>query len=138
MIDDMYQRPSREEIAARVTREQPPAPPAPAPPAAGPLPAAHHREPGEAAANLALHLTARMRALGWDTAALAARAGLAQVTAARATRGTPVGLDVAERLATAVTGSLADMIRPYTCRTCAGKPPAGFTCMECGTGTRAG
>lgn len=130
MSRDMYPRPDRDEIARRVRAEQPPADDLDD--------VAARREPERSAvANFAVHLSARLRALGWDSAALADKTGLTKVSVTRAVNGVPVGLDIAERLALAVGGYLATMIGPYMCSTCHGEPPAGYGCLECGAETRA-
>jgi len=121
--EDMYPRPSRDAIAARVVAALPGA------------------DAGEDAAradagpvrNFAIHLSARMRALGWDQASVQERAGITAQTAARAINGTGVSLELAAQLAELTGSALAVMIGPYVCRTCQGEPPAGFGCLECGT-----
>ena len=170
IADDLYPRPTREEIAARyrapdgralcacghdqgahmaggprpcVTascgcgRWRPAAPsPQPAPPAI--VQGAVEPEPApDPLACFAVHLSARMRALGWDQARLQERAGISDRAAAKAINGTGCDLAVAGKLAAAVGGYLAAMIGPYSCGTCAGEPPAGFGCLECGAETRA-
>jgi len=127
MTNDLYQRPSREEIAARVAGDlpgagNPPADAAPTPPAEG---------VGTPVENFSAHLTARMRALGWDQAAIQERASITAQTAARAINGTGVGLELAGQLAGLVGLELAVMIGPYQCSTCGGEPPAGYACLEC-------
>jgi hypothetical protein len=97
------------------------------------------RGPREAVAlaNFAVHLNARMRALGWDQAKLMERADIkTPQIAARAINGTGCDLGLAERIAAAVGGYLATMIGPYMCSTCTGEPPAGFACLECGAESR--
>jgi hypothetical protein len=98
-----------------------------------------HREPreGVALANFAVHLNARMRALGWDQAALMGAAGISAHIAGRAMNGTGCDLALAGKLAELAGGYLATMIGPYLCSTCAGEPPKGFACLECGTEARA-
>lgn len=123
--DSLYPRPSREEIAARVAADLPGAQ---YPPAAGAPPA---YDGGTPLGNFSAHLTARMRALGWDQAAIQEKAGVTAQTAARAINGTGVGLELAGQLAGLVGLTLAVMIGPYQCSTCAGMPPAGFACLEC-------
>lgn len=135
MSAEMYPRPSREEIAARVQSQ-----PAATANADDLDDVATRREPepqGTAVANFAVHLRARMRALGWDSRTLAQKTGLTQVTVTRAAGGTATGLDIAEKLAAAVSGYLAAMIGPYLCGTCHGEPPPGFSCLECSAETRA-
>jgi hypothetical protein len=128
---DIYPRPSREEIAARVAAGDPydvavtPRDPDPEP------------GPPSAVANFAVHLSAKLRALGMDAGTLAERSGLSQITVTRAVSGTSVSLEIAEKLAVLTGGYLAAMIGPYVCGTCAGEPPAGFACLECGTEARA-
>jgi len=90
-------------------------------------------EPGDPVTRFAVHLGARMRALGWTQHDLAERAGVAQITATKAVNGTSVTLEFAGKLATLVGSDLATMIGPYICGTCNGAPPAGFGCLECGT-----
>jgi hypothetical protein len=94
-------------------------------------------EQGTAVANFAVHLSAKMRALGWDSSKLAEKSGLSQITITRAHSGTSVSLEIAEKLATLTGGYLATMIGPYQCSNCHGEPPAGYGCLECGTETRA-
>jgi hypothetical protein len=98
-----------------------------------------HREPreGVALANFAVHLNARLRALGWDAAALAEKSGFSAHITGRAVNGTAVDLGTAEKIAQLVGGYLASMIGPYMCSTCTGEPPKGFACLECGTEARA-
>jgi hypothetical protein len=120
---DLYPRPSREEIAARVGFDD--VLPAPARPETEQLP--------DPLACFAVHLTARMRALGWDQAKLQERAGIGPHVAAKAVNGTGCDLGLAGKLAAVVGGYLAAMIGPYVCGTCCGEPPAGFRCLECGT-----
>ena len=113
----MYPRPDRDQIAARVKAGQQ---------APGPEP--------DALARFARHLRGRMRALGWDQAQLQQRAGIKTPrVAAGAVNGTRCDLGLAERIAALVGSDLAAMIGPYLCSTCAGQPPAGFRCLECGT-----
>ena len=133
-MSDLYQRPSRDEIAARVRAQQPPGT------ANGDDDLADvvtRREPESAVANFAVHLSAKLRALGWDGGKLAEKSGLSQITVTRAVSGTSVSLEIAEKLAVLVGGYLATMIGPYVCGTCAGEPPKGFACLECGTEARA-
>lgn len=123
-MSGLYQRPSREEIAARVRGELPGGPPA------APAPQDH-------LANFGTCLRARMRALGWDQAAIQERAGIkTPQAAARAINGTGVDLGVAARLAALVGLDLAVMLAPYSCATCQGEPPAGYSCLECGAERR--
>lgn len=89
--------------------------------------------PGEPLACFARHLQARMRALGWDTAALTERAGVTQITITKAVNGSSVGLELAGKLAALAGLELVQMLGPYACGTCTGTPPAGFACLECGT-----
>lgn len=127
MIADLYQRPSRDEIAARVK-------------AAGDDDlddVATRTDPGpDATRNFTMHLSACMRALGWDQKQLEERTGISAHVAGRAVNGTSVTLDLAAKLAGLVGLDLAAMISPYTCHTCAGQPPAGFGCLECGAEAR--
>jgi hypothetical protein len=140
---DLYQRPTREEIAARVGV-----------PETLPTPQGHYCDSGNcevcgdgtgdepvAASNplacFSVHLSARMRALGWDQAKLQERAGIGAHVAAKAMNGTGCDLALAGRIAALVGGYLAAMIGPYVCGTCEGEPPAGFGCLECGAETRA-
>lgn len=134
-MKDPYRRPDRDEIAARVLAQQPPGSRSEdddlddvvtrREPQRGPL------------ANFATHLAAQMRALGWDQAELQKRSGLSLHILGRAMNGTAVELGTAEKLAGLVGCHLATMIGPYHCSTCHGEPPAGFSCLECGTETRA-
>jgi Helix-turn-helix len=119
-ISELYKRPSRDEIAARVRAALPGADTA-----AGPV------------QNFATHLSARMRALGWDQTILQERAGITPQVAARAINGTGVSLELAGQIAELTGLTLAVMTGPYVCRTCRAEPPAGFGCLECGAeGTR--
>jgi hypothetical protein len=119
MSADMYPRPSREQIAEQVKAAAPATP-----------------EASAALGNFAVHLAARMRALGWDQATLQEKAGISDRIAAKAMNGTGVDLGLAGKLAGIVGGYLATMIGPYLCATCAGAPPPGYACLECGTETR--
>jgi len=122
MSADLYQRPSREEIAARVN---------------GTLPGARKPEPQpDPLASFARHLKARMRALGWDQEQLEQRSGLSQRIAARAINGTYVDLETAGKIAAIVGSHLAAMLGPYKCGTCNGTPPPGYACLECGAEKR--
>lgn len=144
MSADLYPRPSREEIAAKyidtlgeraaavaqgvadddlsdvVTRREP-----------------EPQESPDPLACFSVHLSARMRALGWDQTRLQERAGISPHAAAKAINGNGCDLAVAGKIAAVVGGHLAAMIGPYICATCAGEPPQGFGCLECGTETRA-
>jgi hypothetical protein len=123
-----YEPPSRQRIAERVT---------------GHLPGTGNHEddlsdvitrrepPGDPLANFAVHLKARMRALGWDQAQLQERAEVSAHVAAKAVNGTGCDLALAGKIAALVGSGLTAMIGPYRCQTCEGKPPAGFRCMEC-------
>lgn len=121
MNDDLYPRPSRDQIAARVT---------------GSLPGAQQATPPDYVARFAQHMTARMRALGLDAAAIIERTGLSQPTVSRALNGTGVALEIASRLAADVGSALPAMLEPYVCGTCNGSPHAGFACLECGAESR--
>lgn len=130
MSADLYPRPSREEIAAKyaaddeieviVTKREP-----------------EPQESPDPLACFSVHLSARMRALGWDQTRLQERAGISPHVAAKAINGNGCDLAVAGKIAAVVGGHLATMIGAYICATCAGEPPAGFGCLECGTETRA-
>ena len=91
----------------------------------------------DAVNRFARHLRGRMRALGWDTAALAKQAGLTERITVRALNGTYADLATAEKLADLVGSSLVAMLGHYQCPTCTGEPPKGFRCLECGTEARA-
>lgn len=121
---DRFRSPSRDEIAARVMSALPGASTGTEAPVA---------PQGSPVQNFATHLQARMRALGWDQAAIQERAGITPQTAARAINGTGVSLELAGQLAGLAGLDLAVMIGPYVCSTCHGEPRAGFACMECGT-----
>lgn len=135
MSTDLYPRPSREAIAAQVGAQQPGTANGDddlddvvtrrEPQASGPL------------ANFSVHLAARMRALGWNQADLQEHAGIGAHIAAKAINGTGCDIGVGEKIAAAVGGYFATMIGPYMCATCAGEPPKGFACLECGTEARA-
>ena len=128
MTGDLYPRPSREEIAARVGFDVTLPAPAPKP---------QLLEMPDPLACFTTHLCARMRALGIDQAQLQERAGITAHIAAKAINGTGCDLALAGKLAALVGGYLAAMIGPYRCSTCEGAPPAGFSCLECGAETRA-
>jgi hypothetical protein len=91
----------------------------------------------DAVNRFARHLRGRMRALGWDAAALAKQSGLSERTVVRAVNGTYADIAAAEKLAELIGSSLAAMIGPYRCATCDGEPPKGYRCLECGTEARA-
>lgn len=130
MTADLYQRPSRDAIAAKVRGQLPGAQPSPAGTAA-------RNDPPGPAANFGAWLRARMRALGWDQATLQERAGIKTPhIAARAINGTGVDLGAAAGIAALVGLELTVMLGPYRCVTCDGQPPAGFACLECGTEAR--
>lgn len=111
----------------RVERELPPG--TPSTPASPSVPAAAT----DAISRFGRHLRGRLRALGWDAAALAERSGLSAHVTGRAVNGTSVDLATAEKIADLVGSALLAMIGPYRCGTCDGEPPAGFRCLECGT-----
>jgi hypothetical protein len=92
---------------------------------------------GDPLRNFAVHLAARMRALGWDQAVLQEKAGISAHVAAKAINGTGADLGLAGKIAELVGGQLAVMIGPYTCSTCDGTPPKGYRCLECGAEARA-
>lgn len=99
-----------------------------------PGPASTPEPQGDALTCYSRHLRGRLRALGWDQAQLMKEAALkTPQVAARAINGTGCDLGLAERIAVAVGLDLPAMLGPYLCGTCAGKPPAGFRCLECGT-----
>jgi hypothetical protein len=133
---DLYPRPSRDVIAAKVHGQLPGAGNA----ADDPDATVTRREPAhdgtDYIARFAQHMKGRMRALGWTTAVLIERSRYSQPTVNRALNGTGVALDIAAGLADAVGSSLPAMLIPYQCGTCHGEPPAGFSCLECGTERR--
>lgn len=135
-MPDLYTRPSREQIAARVNGQLPGA----ASDDDGLDDVVTRKKPqqdGDPLACFSTHLRARMRALGWDTAQLVERSGITQITITKAINGSGVSLEIAGKLAALVSSRLVEMIGPYTCGTCEGMPPSGFQCMECSTeGTR--
>lgn len=123
MTADLYQRPSREAIAAKVNGTLPGAPKA--------------APPHDPLACFSRHLQARMRALGWDQVTLQERAGIkTPQVAARAVNGTGCDLGLAGRIAALIGLDLAAMLGPYQCGTCHGDPPSGYTCLECGASKR--
>lgn len=130
MSADLYPRPSREEIAERYINDV-------ALPEAAALAPAKPEPTPDPLACFSVHLSARMRALGWDQATLQERAGIGAHIAAKAMNGTGCDLALAGRLAALVGGYLAAMIGPYVCGTCTGEPPRGFACLECGAESRA-
>lgn len=111
MSADLYQRPSREQIAARVNAAKSP----------GPLTC------------FAIHLRARMRALGWEQADLQEHAAISAHVAGRVLNGSFCDLGLAAKIAVLVGRPLTTMISAYRCGNCDGTPPPGFTCQECGT-----
>lgn len=133
-MSDLYPRPSREEIARRVAAPQPGTANDDDDPYD--VPVTPREKPGSATANFAVHLSAKMRALGLDGIALAEKSGLTKQAVSRALTGAGVSIGIAEQLAESVGGYLAHMIGPYSCGTCAGEPPKGFSCLECGSETR--
>jgi len=120
-VSELYQRPSRDQIAARVTGSLPGAQPRPEPP-----------KPPNYLERYGIHLRARMRALGIDQAALQERTGLSPHIAARAINATAADIGTAAAIAAAVGSDLLAMLAPYQCGTCKGSPYDGFTCNECG------
>jgi hypothetical protein len=80
-----------------------------------------------------VHLRAKIRALGWTPADLSEKSGLSAHVTGRALNGNGADLAVAEALAALAGGCLATMIGPYSCTTCQGEPPEGYSCLECGT-----
>lgn len=121
-MSDLYQRPSRDEIAARHAAADT---------------ARKAAEPPDHMARFAQHLAARMRALGLDQAQLQERAGIkSPQIAARAINGTGCDIVLAGKIAAALGSDLTAMLAPYTCGTCAGQPHAGFACLECGAERR--
>lgn len=92
--------------------------------------------PQDPVKNFAVHLAARMRALGWDQATLREKSGLSLHVLGRAMNGNGAELGAAHQVAGVVGSTLAVMIGPYSCGTCAGEPPAGFACLECGAEAR--
>ena len=102
-MNDLYQRPSREEIAALFGR----------------------------------HVRARLTVRGWSIEELSRRTGDQTGNLSQAIRGIKCPLAIAGRIADALGVPLAEMLVPYTCATCAGTPPKGFRCLECGAETRA-
>jgi len=145
MTDDLYPRPNRGAIAARVLASMPGAN---AEAEETPVPASHYCDSGNCSvcgdgtgdkpetpdvmARYATHLRARLRALGWTQGELEERAGVSAPTIARAVNGTNVSLDIAAKLASVVGSTLITMIGEYTCGTCQGSPYPGYRCLECG------
>jgi lambda repressor-like predicted transcriptional regulator len=119
---DICPRPSREEIAARVsavTAETGP------------------RQPeSDVVAWFSAHARAQLTVRGWSLHDLSERTGDASGNITQAINGTKCPLAIAGRIAGALGVQLAEMVVPYTCRTCCGRPPAGFACLECGTEAR--
>lgn len=129
-MTDMYTRPSRAEIAARVNGEkhetmddvfeeyrQP-----------KPEPTAH--KPLE---NFAAHVTAGLRAKGWTPQQLAEAVQCNVITVTKATNANGISMDIAAKMAAALGKTLAMAVGPYECGTCHGEPPQGFRCLECDT-----
>lgn len=129
MTADLYQRPSREEIAARVGAQLPGAGRDNPDDVVTPAPAA------DAGAAFAAHASVALRRRGWTQAGLAERAGMEKSSVSKLLAGTArrTSLVTAAAIAGALGLSLDAMIRPYDCGTCHGSAPAGFTCNECGT-----
>jgi hypothetical protein len=124
---DLYPRPDRDAIAARVHGQLPGAPPAPAP--AKP-------EAPDYVANFGANLRARLRVLGLAHTELAKRAGMSGGAASRAINGHGVHLGMAAKIAVITGGDLITMLGTYSCGTCGGQPPPGYACLECGTQKR--
>lgn len=91
------------------------------------------QDPNDALTRFARHLRGRMRVLGWDATQLQEKSGLSARTVTRAVNGTFADIATAEKIAVLIGSDLAAMVGPYQCATCAGEPPKGFRCMECGT-----
>jgi len=129
---DLYQRPSRDAIAARVNGNQRAQEAAAA--------AVTERQPAsDVVALFAVHVRARLSARGWTLSDLSGRTGDSTGNLAQAIKGSKCPLAIAGRIAGAFGVPLAEMLVPYRCRTCAGydgKPPAGCKCLECGDETR--
>lgn len=130
---DMYQRPDREAIRRQVESAQR-AQGTPSAPAAGVKP---QREASDVLGWFSAHVRAALGARGWSLGDLSARTGDATGNLSQALNGTKCPLAIAGRIADALDIPFAEMVVPYTCRTCAGKPPKGFSCLECGTEARA-
>lgn len=117
---DIYPRPSRETIAERVNAITETAPPE-----------------GDVLTWFSAHARAGLASRGWTISDLAKRTGDPAGNLSQAINGTKCPLAIAGRIAGGFGIPLAEMVVPYTCRTCHGKPPAGFACLECGTEARA-
>lgn len=130
MNGDMYPRPSRERIAEQVAASQP---------ATVTAQDVRVTQPDGVVAWFGTHVRARLAVAGWTTADLGARTGDAPGNITLAVNGTKCPLAIAGRIAGAFGVPLAEMVVPYTCRTCAGhggRPPAGTRCLECGAESR--
>lgn len=125
MSADLYQRPDRDAIAAKVHGTLPGAPKPPPPPAAP-----------DYVASFGSHLRARIRVLGLTHGEVAKRAGMSGAAASRAINGHGVHLGTAAKIAVIVGSDLLAMLQPYACGTCHGQPPPGYACLECGTQKR--
>lgn len=124
---DLYPRPNRDEIAARVNGQLPGA----ASEADDLDDVVTRTDEPDYLASFTTHLNARMRALGWPQATLGERLSITPHKAAQAINGTGVSLQLAGEIAAVVGLTLPQMLGPYVCGTCEGAPPAGFRCLEC-------
>lgn len=121
-MNDLYKRPDRAAIAARVHAEQAPAKPAPASTGTG---------PAIAAIRFGMRTATERRRRGWTLAQAAHAAGIGTMQLAAIERGAPnVRLTAAVRTAAALAISLDTLLGP--CPQCADTPPRGFTCNTCG------
>jgi lambda repressor-like predicted transcriptional regulator len=80
-----------------------------------------------------MRVHAELKARGWSSRELSRRAECSASTFTRVKQGRGIALAAAARIADALGMPLGDLIAPVTCTRCTGKPPAGFTCQECGT-----
>jgi hypothetical protein len=135
-VTDLDPRPSREEIAARVKAVTETVTSAQAT-VKGIAADVRAPQPDDVVALFGTHARARMAARRWTLEDLSRRTGDGTGNLAQAMKGTKCPLAIAGRIAAAFGTTLAEMLVPYSCGTCTGKPPAGFLCLECGTEARA-
>jgi len=149
-VADLYQRPNRDRIAEKYAAEAAAgAPsPAPAPPEAAtaavpltrqpqpPEPDPHKQDAGaDVLAWFGAHVRVALRIHCWSKLDLSRAVGCNPPDVVKAASGTGCSLGLAGRIAVALGSDLAHMVQPLACPTCAGAPPAGFGCLECGTQT---
>lgn len=102
-----------------------------APPSAGQVKATAQPPAGDALTWFAANVRTRMKAGKLDSKILTDRTGESPVAVGRAVNGTSCSLPLAGKIADALGESLAVLVTPFDCKTCHGKPPAGFACLAC-------